>query len=182
MLVRRGKTDYLLFVNKMVLICENFSLLHPRMPCVKLHWKWFWRTRFLNLVHVFQLFHYYLLLDKSLTLYSNKLESPSPKDAFAKLVEIGPGFWRRRFLNFSMYFCFFINIYPWKRMWSFIWTKLNSLHPRMLKVSSLVDIGSVVLGKKIKMWKVYRWMDNRQYAIRIFHMNFQLRELKSIYF
>ena len=32
----------------------------------------------------------------------------------------------------SMYFLYFVIIFPWKRMWPFIWTYLNSLHPRML--------------------------------------------------
>ena len=31
-----------------------------------------------------------------------------------------------------MYFRYFLIVSPWKRMWSFIWTNLNSHHPRML--------------------------------------------------
>ena len=43
-----------------------------------------------------------------------------------------PVFRRRRFLNFSMYFCYFIIIFPWKKAELFISTNLNSLYPRML--------------------------------------------------
>ena len=32
----------------------------------------------------------------------------------------------------SMYFCYYVSISLWKRTWPFIWTNLNSLHPRML--------------------------------------------------
>ena len=105
-----------------------------------------------------------------------------PRMLLPSWLKLAQGFWRRRFINFSMYFCLFIIISPWKKIWSFIWTNLNSSHSRILKVSSLGDIGPVVLGKNIKMWKVYRWMDNRQYAIIIFHMSFKLREIKTIYF
>ena len=59
-----------------------------------------------------------------------------------------------------MYFHFFVIISPWKRAGPFIWTNLNPLHPRML-VPSLVEIGPVVLEKKMKMWKVYRQTDGR---------------------
>ena len=31
-----------------------------------------------------------------------------------------------------MYFYYFVNISLWKRAWSFIWLKLNTLHPRIL--------------------------------------------------
>ena len=34
----------------------------------------------------------------------------------------------------SMYFCYFLIISPWKRVRPFIWTNVNSIHPRMLCV------------------------------------------------
>ena len=52
------------------------------------------------------------------------------------------------FLISSMFFHHFVIISTWKRAGPFIWTNLNPLHPRML-VPSLVEIGSVVLEKKI---------------------------------
>ena len=49
-----------------------------------------------------------------------------------------------------MCFCNLVIIFIWKRAWPFIWTNMNSLHPRMLHVcAGLVEIGSVVLEKKI---------------------------------
>ena len=36
------------------------------------------------------------------------------------------------FLVSSIYFRYFVFISPWKRAGPFIWTNLNSLHPRML--------------------------------------------------
>ena len=55
-------------------------------------------------------------------------------------------------------------------------------------VPSLVEIGPVVLEKKMKMWKVYRQTetqtddrqtDDRQQVIRKAHLSFQLGELKT---
>ena len=49
----------------------------------------------------------------------------------------------------SMYFCFFVVISPWIRIWPFNWTNLNLLHPcQGCFVPSLVKIGPVVLFKK----------------------------------
>ena len=42
--------------------------------------KWFWR-RLLNNFNVYQLFCYYLPLERGVTLHLNKLDFPSPKDA-----------------------------------------------------------------------------------------------------
>ena len=53
---------------------------------LKLTW-WFWGRRFLNFVnvHVFSLFHNYLLLEKGGALQFNKLESPSPRDTLCQV-------------------------------------------------------------------------------------------------
>ena len=81
-----------------------------------------------------------------------------------------------------MYFCYFIIISPWKRLWPFIWTNLHPLHPRML-CAKLVEIGSVVLEKKLKMWKIY---DNNDYdghwqiVIRKSHFSLWLRWAKKM--
>ena len=39
---------------------------------------------------------------------------------------------KKKIIISSMYFCYFVIITPWKRAGTFIWTNLNSLHPRML--------------------------------------------------
>ena len=41
-------------------------------------------------------------------------------------------------LKFSMYFCYFVIITPWKRAWPFIWTNLNPLHQRIQHVFSKI--------------------------------------------
>ena len=41
-------------------------------------------------------------------------------------------FWRIRILLSEMHFHYFVIISPWKRAGPFIWTNLNSLHPRMI--------------------------------------------------
>ena len=47
-----------------------------------------------------------------------------------------------------MYFPNFVIISPWKKEGAFIWTNLNSLHPKMI-VPIFVEICPVVLEKKI---------------------------------
>ena len=50
--------------------------------------------------------------------------------SLSKLVQ---WFWRRRFFKISsMYFQYFVIIFPWKKTGPFVWTNLNPLHPRML--------------------------------------------------
>ena len=48
-----------------------------------------------------------------------------------------------------MYFHFFVIVSPRKSAWPFIGTNLKPLHPRMLCAISLVEIGTIVLEKKI---------------------------------
>ena len=57
-------------------------------------------------------------------------------------------------------FSLFRNNPPWKRIGSFIWTNLNSLHPGMLCVNFSWNwpCGS---REDDKMWKVYRQTDGR---------------------
>ena len=58
--------------------------------------QWFWR-KFITFINVFSLFRNYLGLEKSVALYLNKLESPSPKDALCQVwLKLAQWFWRRR--------------------------------------------------------------------------------------
>ena len=78
-------------------------------------------------------------------------------------IEIGPVLleikifkcWQYNFPNFAI-------ISSRKRVWSFIWTSLNPLQPRF--VPCLVEIGLVVLKKKMKMWEGQT--DDEQQLIR----------------
>ena len=81
-------------------------------------WNGSWED-FLNFVNVFLLLRNYHPLEKGRALHLSKLDSPK---------------WilRRSFLNFVNVILLFCNYLPWKRAGPFIWTNLNSLHPRML--------------------------------------------------
>ena len=95
-----------------------------------------WFRRF---VDVFLLFRYYLPLEKVRAFHFYKLESPSPKDALWKvLLKLALWFWRiSRFSN-----CVTLG-------------KGHALSILECFVPSLVEIGSVVLEKYKKKWKVY---------------------------
>ena len=87
----------------------------------------------------------------------------------------------------SLYLRYLVIISPWKRAWLFIWTNWNPLHQGCF-VPSLVEIGPVVLDKKIKLWKVYRQTDGQmdgrtddgRRAIRKTHFSFKLRWVKTL--
>ena len=84
---------FLLFCNYLPLkrawdfIWTNLNPLYTRMLCAKFGWnaQWFLRKRFLNFVNIYSLFRNYLPLEKDVTLYLNKLESSSPKDALCQV-------------------------------------------------------------------------------------------------
>ena len=85
------------------------------------------RRRFLNVINVFSLVHNYLPF-----IWTN-LKSFSPKNALCQVffLKLAKRFWRRIFLNVLNVFSLFLNYLPLERVWPFIWTNLNSLHPRM---------------------------------------------------
>ena len=63
------------------------------------------------------------------------------------------------FLNLSVYFHNFVIISLWKKAGPFIWTNLNPLHP----VPNLVEIGPVVLEKKVKSVRQWwQWIERQQ--------------------
>ena len=112
--------------------------------------------------------------------------SSSPKYALCKIrLKLAQWFWRRRFLNFVNIFLLFRNYLLLEKGGPFICTNLNPLHPR-----SLVDIGPVVLEKKMKMWKVYdidnndgqrqTTTDDGQILIRKAHLSLRFRWAKKL--
>ena len=93
--------------------------------------QWFLRRRFLNFVNVFSLFRKFLPLVTGMTIRLNidqHMNPLHPKDALYQVwLKMTQWFLKRGFLNF-------VNVFrkcPWKTAWPFIWTKLNSLYPRM---------------------------------------------------
>ena len=104
--------------------------------------QWFLIRRFLNFVNVYSLFRNYLPLEKG-------LDSHHPSMLCAKFGWNWPsGSWEEDISISSMYFRYFVNIFPWKRAWIPI--------TQGCFVPSLVEIGPMALEKKMKMWKVYR--------------------------
>ena len=113
-------------------------------------------------------------------LLLGKLEFPSSKDALCQVwLKLAQWFWRRIFK--SCQFIFIISqLSPlWEgRGPSFEQTWIP--FTREYFVPSLVEIGPVVLEKKMKMWKVYRQMGgDRRQVIRKAHLSIQLRWAKN---
>ena len=85
--------------------------------------KWFWRRSILLFRQCFfSIFCNFFLMEKDRTLHLNKLESPSPRDALCQVwLKFAQWFCRRRlFLISSRYFCYFVIIFPQKRVGTFI--------------------------------------------------------------
>ena len=91
-------------------------------------------------------------------------ESNSPMDALEQVwLKLTQCFWSKKKLNVFKVIWHFVTNFPWKKVTSLISANLNPLQPRMF-VSSLVEIGPVVLQKKMKMWNVYTQTDRRRRA------------------
>ena len=90
-------------------------------------------------------------------LYLNELEFPLPKKCF---VPIGWVVLEKKFFRVLMYVYDFVIISPWKRIWSFICTNLI-LFTWKFFVPCSFKIYTVVLEKKMKMWKVKRPFCNK---------------------
>ena len=72
-------------------------------------------------------------LEKDVTLYFNKLEFTSPKNALCQgWLKLAQCFLRRRFFNFDNVFLLFCNYLPLEKDMALYFNKLNPLHPRML--------------------------------------------------
>ena len=118
--------------------------------------------KILKFVNVFSQFCNYLPLEKGVALDLIKLEFLSPKECFApSLVKIGPAVLEKKILKiFVNVISHFRNYLPLKKGVAFHLIKLESPSPKDALLPSLVEIGPVVLEKKMKMWKVYDNNDN----------------------
>ena len=120
--------------------------------CLKLA-QLFWR-RFLKVVNSFLLFPNYLPFGKDMALQLNKLESPSPRNT---LCQVWLKMAQCMVLEKIFKSCQILS--PLGRAWPFIWINFIPFTQGYF-VPSLVEIGPVVLEKKMKM-KVYRRTDRR---------------------
>ena len=100
-------------------------------------------------------------------LHLKKLDSPSPKDNLCQFD----------FQISTIYFHYLIIISPWKRVWPFIWTNLNSLYPRMICAKFDWNWSNVSEeeDENVKSLQTDRQMDNKQQVIRKTNLSFQLR-------
>ena len=66
--------------------CTNVNFLHTRMLCTKLRWNWTSSSG--EEVNLFSLSHYYLHLEKVMTLHFYKLEWPYPRTILQSSFEM----------------------------------------------------------------------------------------------
>ena len=123
------------------------------------------------------LFDYNLPLKRTCLLHLNKDESPTPKNVLCHVwLKLAQCFWREFLDFFNVFFGFSITISFWERAWTFIWTNLDSLYPRMLCVKFGWNWpgGS---GEDVK--SVKRLQTDGRVAIRKAHLSLQLRWTKK---
>ena len=149
------------------------------MICANFDWNWPSGSgeRFLKFVKVFSLFCIHLPLEKSGTLYLNKLESLLPKDDLCQdWLRLAQWFWRRRFLNFINLYNLFSNYLPLE--------KGGALHLNKFESPSLIDtlcqvwlkLAQWFWRRRLKMWKVYdNDNDDGQILIRKAYLSLRLR-------
>ena len=127
--------------------------LQPRIPCGKFGLicsSSTWEENLKFCKFFFWLFRNYLPLEIGGALHLNKLESPSPKNALSQgWLKLVQWFLKRRFFNFVDVFSLFRNYLPLEKNRDL---HLISIWVRFTKrciVTNFVEIGPVVLEKKI---------------------------------
>ena len=89
---------------------------------------------------------------------------PSTKDDLCQVwLNFARWFWRRRFLNFDNIFLLYRNYLPLEKGVARHVNKFKSPPPKDALCQVWLKIDSVVLEKKMKMWKVYRQTEGRTY-------------------
>ena len=107
-----------------------------------------------------------------MVLHSNKLESPSPKDALCQIWwKLALRFWRRRFLNFTNVFLLFGNYLPLERGKAL---QLNKLESSSLKEAMCQDWLKLVRGLEKKIFEF------RQ-CILLFHYYLPLEKSRALH-
>jgi hypothetical protein len=141
---------------------NKLNSLHRRIICTK--FDWFWQAGsgkdfFLKFECNFTL----LLLSPLGEGQSPSFEQiwiPSPKDDLCQVcLKLAQWFWRR-FLNDTTSFLHFCDYFPFEEDLALIWTKLNSLHLKIIctKFDWILPSGS---GEEAEYVKVYRRTDRR---------------------
>ena len=114
----------------------------PRMLCAKFGWKCLSGSGEEDLIILYMYFHYFIIISpwkRAEALLFNKLESPSPKDAFCKVwLKLAQWLWRRRFLNFVNLFSLIRNYLPLEKGVALHLNKIES--PLLKDALSLIHI------------------------------------------
>ena len=131
----------------------NLNPLYPRMLCAKFGWNWpsgSGQEDFLNFLNAFSLFLNYLPLEKIGALHLNKIESPLPKDALCQVwLKLANWFWKRRFFKFPQCIFTISQLSPLWKWWVPSFEQTWIPFTQGCFVPSLVEIGQLVLEKKI---------------------------------
>ena len=114
-------------------IWTDLNPLYQRMLCAMFGWNGPIGSKedFKKNFNILSLFCYYLPFENGMALHLKNWNYVNHGMLCAKFGwnwPCGSG----DFKIFSMHFCYFIIIFPWKRVWPFIWTNLNPLYQRML--------------------------------------------------
>ena len=146
-------------------IWTNWNPLHPRMLCAKFGWNWASGSVEEDFLILSMYFLYFVIISpwkRAGPFIWTNWNPLHPRMLCAKFSWNWPsGSGEEYFSNSSMYFHNFVIISSCIsiRAWPFIWTNLNHFTQGCF-VLSLVKINSVVLEKKMKMWRVYDNKDN----------------------
>ena len=98
-LIKREKSNFLLFENWIFLICYSLSSLHTRMLCAKFNWNWpcgsVEKDFLIKSIYIFA--YFFLPLEKGVAHHLNKLKFPLSNDVlFQVRLKSVLWFWRRR--------------------------------------------------------------------------------------
>ena len=138
-----GEEDFFLFVNN-YLPLEKSRTLHlnkfesstPKDDLWQVWLNWPSVSRNDDFSNSPMYFNYFIIISpwKRVEPFRTNLNPLHPKDALCQVIKLKlvQWFWSRWFLKFVHVFSQFRNYLPLKRADHFIWTILNSFHPRML--------------------------------------------------
>ena len=144
------------------------------------------KKNILNIVNVFSPLRNYLPLGKGIFLHLNNNEYPLPKIAlFGCLVvwlKLAQWFWRLKKIS-SMYFCYFVIIFLWKRAYPVIWTNLNPHRPRMLWLSGSEEEDTNVKNLRTdRLTTDDRWSEKLTWAFSSGELNILTMEILAALF
>ena len=146
-------------------IWTNLNPLHRRMPCAKFGWNWISGSGEEDFKILSMYFHYFIIISpwkKGGAFHLKKTWIPFTQIYLVQsLVEIGPVVLEKKMFKRCQFIFIISKLSPlWEGLSpSFEQTWIPFTQEDF--VPSLVEIGPVVLEKKMKMWKVYRQTDGR---------------------